>query len=168
MEELSSEKVHAGHTVDVSVKRYRRADGTEVTREVVEHPGSVAILAYDDEVVYLVRQPREAIEDDALLEIPAGTLEPGEGELECAQRELAEEVGLAAEHWHELKVVHTSPGVLSERATIFAATGLSPASGEQDADEQIDVVRLPRAEVKAALEGITDATTVVALLMLPT
>lgn len=168
MEQLSSEKVHAGHTVDVSVKRYRRVDGTEVTREVVEHPGSVAILAYDDEVVYLVRQPREAIEEDALLEIPAGTLEPGEGELECAQRELAEEVGLAAEEWRELKVVHTSPGVLSERATIFAATGLSPASGEQDADEQIDVVRLPRAEVQAALGGITDATTVVALLMLPT
>jgi ADP-ribose pyrophosphatase len=149
MELLDSDKIHDGHTIDVAVKRYRREDGNEVTREVVEHPGSVAILAYDDEAVYLVRQPREAVEVDALLEIPAGTLEPGEDELECAQRELAEEVGLAAEQWQLLKRVHTSPGVISEVATIFAATGLSAASGEQDADEEINVVRLPRAELEA-------------------
>lgn len=168
MELLGSEKIHAGHTIDVSVKHYRRVDGTEVTREVVEHPGSVAVLAYDEGVVYLVRQPREAVEVDGLLEIPAGTLEPGEGELECAKRELAEEVGLAAAHWRLLKTVHTSPGVISEVATIFAATGLSDASGEQDDDEQIDVVALPRAELEAALGEITDATTLIALLTLPT
>ncbi len=166
MELLDSKKVHEGHSVDVAVKRYRRADGTEVERQVVEHPGSVAILAYDDEVVYLVRQPREAVEDDGLLEIPAGTLEPGEDPLACGKRELAEEVGLAAEHWRELKLVHTSPGILSERAWIFAATGLSEAGGELDEDEQIEVVRLPRGEVAAALDGITDATTAIALLML--
>lgn len=167
MELLGSEKVHEGHAVDVSVKRYRRLDGTEVEREVVEHPGSVAILAYDDEVVYLVRQPREAVEADGLLEIPAGTLEPGEDTLECAKRELAEEVGLAATEWRELKTVHTSPGVLSEVASIFAATGLSAATAEMDEDEQIEVVRLPHTKVAAALEEITDATTVIALLMLP-
>lgn len=167
MEQLDSRKVHDGYAVDVSVNRYRRDDGTEVTREVVEHPGSVAILAYDDEVVYLVRQPREAVEEEALLEIPAGTLEPGEGELECARRELAEEVGLAAEHWRPLKRVHTSPGVLSEVATIFAASGLSAKPGaKQDEDEQIEVVRLPRAELDAGLEEITDATTLIALLLL--
>lgn len=166
MELLGTEKVHQGHTVDVSIRRYRREDGTEVERQVVEHPGSVAILAYDDEVVHLVRQPREAVEEDGLLEIPAGTLEPGEDPLACAKRELAEEVGLAAERWRELKLVHTSPGILSERAWIFAATGLSPASGELDEDEQIEVVRLPRAELAGALAGITDATTLVALLML--
>jgi 8-oxo-dGTP pyrophosphatase MutT (NUDIX family) len=166
MELLDSEEVYEGHTVGVSIKRYRRLDGDEVERQVVEHPGSVAILAYDDEVVYLVRQPREAVEADGLLEIPAGTLEPGEDPLECGKRELAEEVGLAAEHWRELKLVHTSPGILSERAWIFAATGLSPASGELDEDERIEIVRLPRAEVAAALDGITDATTLIALLML--
>lgn len=166
MELLESRQVHAGYAVDVAVKRYRRADGTEVEREVVEHPGSVAILAYDDEVVYLVRQPREAVEEDGLLEIPAGTLEPGESELECARRELAEEVGLAAAQWRQLKVVLTSPGVISERAAIFAATGLSAAVAEQDADEQIEVVRLPRSEVESALAEISDATTVIALLLL--
>lgn len=169
MEELDSRKVHDGYAIDVAVKRYRRADGTKVTREVVVHPGSVAILAYDDESVYLVRQPREAVEADGLLEIPAGTLEPGEDELECAKRELAEEVGLAAEHWRLLKTVHTSPGVISEVATIFAATGLSAEPGaEQDDDEQIEVVRLPRAELDISLAEITDATTLIALLLLPT
>jgi|SRR5215213_4529843 len=168
MELLQSRTVHEGYAVDVAVKRYRRVDGTEVEREVVEHPGSVAILAYDNEAVYLVRQPREAVEEDGLLEIPAGTLEPGESELECAQRELAEEVGLAAVQWRQLKAVHTSPGVISERATIFAATGLSATAAEQDADEQIEVVKLARAELGAALEGITDATTLIALLLLDT
>ena len=148
------------------MKRYRRAGGTEVERQVVEHPGSVAILAYDDEVVYLVRQPREAVEEDSMLEIPAGTLEVGEDPLACAKRELAEEVGLAAEHWRELKLVHTSPGVISERAWFFAATGLSEANAEVDEDEEIEVVRLPRGEVAAALEEISDATTAIALLML--
>lgn len=166
MELIDSKKAHEGHSVDVAIKRYRRQDGTEVERQVVEHPGSVAILAYDDEIVYLVRQPREAVEADGLLEIPAGTLEAGEEPLACGQRELAEEVGLAAEHWRQLKVVHTSPGILSEVAWIFAATGLSPASGELDEDEQIVVVRLPRAEIAGALAGITDATTLIALLML--
>jgi ADP-ribose pyrophosphatase len=166
VELLRSKKLHDGYAVDVASKRYRRADGNEVTREVVEHPGSVAILAYDDEVVYLVRQPREAVEDDGLLEIPAGTLEPGEDELACAKRELAEEVGLAAAEWRLLKRVHTSPGVISEVATIFAATGLSEASGEQDEDEEIEIVRLPRAELEAGLGEITDATTLIALLLL--
>jgi ADP-ribose diphosphatase len=166
MELLGTEKVYDGKGVDIVVKRYRRLDGTEVVREVVEHPGSVAILAYDDEVVYLVRQPREVVEEDGLLEIPAGTLEPGEEPLECAKRELAEEAGMAAEQWRELTVVHTSPGVISEVAHVFAATGLSAASAERDEDEQIEVVRLPRGELAAALEGITDATTLVALLLL--
>lgn len=167
MELLSSEKAHEGHTADVSVRRYRRADGSEVERQVVEHPGSVAILAYDDEVVHLVRQPREALEDDGLLEIPAGTLDAdGESPLECARRELAEEVGLAAEHWRELKVVHPSPGYLNEATTIFAATGLSEAAAEADEDEQIVIVRVPRAELDAWLPRISDAKTLVALLLL--
>jgi len=130
MELLDSRTTYEGFVADVKVKRYRRAGGSEVERQVIEHPGSVAILAHDAEVVYLVRQPREAVEDDGLLEIPAGTLDvTGEGELECAKRELAEEVGLAAAEWSLLKAVYPSPGFVSERATIFEATGLSAAAG---------------------------------------
>lgn len=167
MELLDRKALYEGKHVDFVSKRYRRADGTEVEREVVEHPGSVAVLAHDEEFAYLVAQPREAVEDDRLLEIPAGTLDvEGESELECAQRELAEEAELQAEEWNLLQVIYPSPGFLSEKVTIFEATGLSPASGERDDDETIEIVRLDLAEIDAALPEIRDATTVIALLRL--
>lgn len=137
MELLDSKTAYEGFVADVLLKRYRRAGGTEVERQVIEHPGSVAILAHDDEALYLVRQPREAVEEDGLLEIPAGTLDvAGEGELECA------------------------------RATIFEATGLSEAQSNPDEDEEIEVVRWPRADLDGAIAAVEDATTLVALLML--
>lgn len=167
MELLEARKLLEGGHVDVSEKRYRRANGAEVERQVVEAPDSASVLAYDEEFVYLVAQPREALEDDRLLEIPAGTLDPDdESELECAKRELAEEVQLRAERWSVLHVAHLSPGFLTEKTTIFEATGLSPASGEPDAEEEIEIVRLPLAEVGEALPRIRDAKTVIALLYL--
>lgn len=167
MELLETKVLHEGKHVDFLAKRYRRADGTEVEREIVEHPGSVAVLAYDKEFAYLVAQPREAVEDERLLEIPAGTLDvEEESELECAQRELAEEAELRAEDWSVIHVIYPSPGFLTERVTIFAATGLSPAGGERDEDEEIEVVRLDLAELDEALPRIRDATTVIALLWL--
>jgi ADP-ribose pyrophosphatase len=167
MELLGSKIAYEGFGIDVAVRRYRREDGTEVERQVVEHPGSVAILAHDDEFVYLVSQPREAVEEDALLEIPAGTLDhEGETELECGRRELAEEAYLAATDWTELTKIYPSPGYISEVVTIFIATGLSPASGERDEDEAIDIVRLPLAELDETLPRIRDASTLIALMAL--
>jgi len=167
MDLLKVKPLHEGKHVDFVAKRYRRADGSEVEREVIEHPGSVAVLAHDEEFAYLVAQPREAVEEDELLEIPAGTLDvDGESELECAQRELAEEAELRAENWCLLHVIYPSPGFLSERVTIFEATGLSPASGDRDDEEEIEVVRLDLAEIDQALPDIRDATTVIALLRL--
>ncbi|MBS1887358.1 MAG: NUDIX hydrolase [Actinobacteria bacterium] len=164
MELLDRKLAYAGYGVDVEIRRYRRRDGTEVERQVIDHPGSVAILAHDEEVVYLVAQPREAVEEDALLEIPAGTLDrAGESELECARRELAEEARLAAAEWTELAQVYPSPGYISEVVTIFLATGLSAARGERDADEAIDIVRLPLADLDEALPRIRDAATLIAL-----
>lgn len=163
MDHLETKPLHEGKHVDFVAKRYRREDGSEVEREIVEHPGSVAVLAYDDEFAYLVAQPREAVEEDELLEIPAGTLDvEGESELECAQRELAEEAELRAERWEVLHVVYPSPGFLTEKVTIFAATELSPAGGERDEDEEIEVVRLDLAQIDEALPQIRDATTVIA------
>ncbi len=164
MELLETKALYRGKHVDFVAKRYRHADGGEVEREVVEHPGSVAVLAYDDEFAYLVAQPREAVEEEELLEIPAGTLDhEGESELECAQRELAEEAELQAQEWSVLHVIYPSPGFLSEKVTIFEATGLSPASGERDEDEEIEIVRLDLAQLDQALPEIRDATTVIAL-----
>lgn len=167
MEHLDTRPLHEGKHVDFVAKRYRRADGSEVEREIVDHPGSVAVLAHDEEFAYLVAQPREAVEEDELLEIPAGTLDvEGESELECARRELAEEAELQAEEWSLLHVIYPSPGFLTEKVTIFQATGLSPAGGERDDDEEIEVVRLPLAEIEEALPEIRDASTVIALLRL--
>ena len=154
MEQLYAETLLEGIPFEVAKKGFRRADGSEVERQVVEHPGSVAIVAHDEECVYLVRQPREAVGDDGLLELPAGTMDvEGESELECAQRELSEEVDLRAERWRKLHTIYPSPGFLSETVTIFAATELSAAPGEGDEDEQIKIVRLPLAEVDSALPG---------------
>jgi ADP-ribose pyrophosphatase len=167
MELLDSRVVYEGYGVDVEIRRYRRVDGTEVERQVIDHPGSVAILAHDEEFVYLVAQPREAVEEDALLEIPAGTLDhDGETELACAVRELAEEARLAAAEWTELTKIYPSPGYISEVVTIFLATGLSAATGERDEDEAIDIVRLPLAELEEALPRIRDASTLIALMAL--
>jgi ADP-ribose pyrophosphatase len=167
VELLESRLAYEGYGVDVEVRRYRRLDGTEVERQVIDHPGSVAILAHDEEFAYLVAQPREAVEEDALLEIPAGTLDhEGESELEAAQRELAEEAELAAAEWTELTKVYASPGYISEAVTIFLATGLSAASGERDADEAIEIVRLPIAELDEALPRIRDSKTLIALMAL--
>jgi ADP-ribose pyrophosphatase len=167
MERLDSETVLDGAPFAVAQARFRRADGSEVERQVVEHPGSVAIVASDDKSVYLVRQPREAIGEDGLLEIPAGTMDvDGESELECAQRELSEEVGLRAGRWSRLRTIHPSPGFLSETVTIFLATDLSPAPGDGDADEQIEIVRLPLADLDSALAEVTDAKTLIALMLL--
>lgn len=167
MELLGTRPLHEGKHVDFVSKRYRRADGSEVEREIVQHPGSVAVLAHDEEFAYLVAQPREAVEEDELLEIPAGTLDvEGETELECARRELAEEAELQADRWNHLHTIYPSPGFLTEKVTIFEATTLSPATGNRDDDEEIEIVRLPLVEIEQALPEIRDATTVIALLRL--
>jgi hypothetical protein len=75
MEALQREVLAVGKRVDFVARRYRHADGSEVEREVVEHPGSVAILAHDPEFVYLVAKPREAVDEEELLEAPPGTLD---------------------------------------------------------------------------------------------
>lgn len=167
MERLESKRVFEGRVVDVADRRYRRGNGTEVERQIVEHPGAVGVVAHDDDFVYLVRQPREAVEDDALLEVPAGMLDvDGESEQACAERELGEEVGLRAERWRRMRSIFTTPGWADERLTLFEATGLSPVQAEADSEEEIEIVRLPLAEVDSALERIEDAKTVIGLLLL--
>src|SRR4051795_6155511 len=118
-ERLSSQTVHEGKIASVRVDRFRYEDGTESDREIVAHPGAVAIVAHDGQKLFLVRQPREAIGVPDLLELPAGKLdEEGEAPLDTAKRELAEEIGKAAEHWEHLSTIYTSPGFTDEQVHI--------------------------------------------------
>jgi 8-oxo-dGTP pyrophosphatase MutT (NUDIX family) len=167
MRELDSEIAFRGRVIQVALKRFRDDEGAEYERDVVEHPGAVGIVAHDDRFVHLVSQPREAIGEERSLEIPAGTLDqPGESPRDCAERELAEEVGLAAAEWRQMHEIAMTPGYSSERLTLFEATDLSPASAEPDEDERIEVVRHPLAELDDLIEQVEDAKTLIGLLLL--
>ena len=97
MERIASKTVHEGPRLTVRQERWRYADGSESERELADVEDAVTIVAHDDEFVYMVRQPREAVEEPALLELPAGKLDvPGESPLDCARRELVEEIGRSA------------------------------------------------------------------------
>src|ERR671919_1730622 len=114
-ERVGSEEIWSGKIASVRVDRVRFDDGEEAEREVVEHPGAVAVVAHDGERLWLVRQPREAVGDPALLELPAGKLdEEGESPLDTARRELAEEIGKGARTWRRLTSFYTSPGFADE------------------------------------------------------
>jgi 8-oxo-dGTP pyrophosphatase MutT (NUDIX family) len=164
---IGGETVHHGELVDVRVERYRHADGKEVTREVVRHKGAVGILAYDEQHVWLVRQPRESVGEPDLLEIPAGRLDvEGETPAQAARRELAEEIGKAAESWEPIVTYYTGAGFTDERVHLFAASGLSPASADSGEEERIEVVPWALSDLDGALAECRDAKTLIALFWL--
>ncbi len=174
-EEIDGETIFEGHVFAVRRGRYRRAGGAEVQRDVVLSSGAVAVVAYDDRHVYLVRQPREAIERSDVLELPAGRLDvEGEAPLATAQRELAEEIGMAADAWLHATTYFSSVGFTNEEVSIFLATGLSPADaqGTREAgaaaheDEEIEIVPWPLDELDGAIDAAVDAKTLVGLLWL--
>jgi ADP-ribose pyrophosphatase len=167
MERVGSEIVHEGRIATVRVDTFRAGDGSEYEREVVGHPGAVAIVAHDDERVFLVRQPREAVGVDDLLELPAGKLDvEGETPLDCARRELEEEAGVRAAEWREVKSFYTSPGFAEEEVTVFFATGLERVEPNPDEGEDLEIVEFPLAEIDAAVDACADAKSLVGLLLL--
>jgi 8-oxo-dGTP pyrophosphatase MutT (NUDIX family) len=166
-ERLEARTVFEGSIVDVCEGRFRHEDGEEVTRQWVVHPGAVGIVAHDGESVWLVRQPREAIGDPGLLELPAGKLdEDGESPLECGVRELAEEIGKAAATWEHLTTYFTSAGFTDEQCHIYLATDLSDQPGREVAGERIDVEPHPLADLDATIAGCKDAKTIIGLQLL--
>jgi ADP-ribose pyrophosphatase len=150
-----------GKLIDVVVERWG-----EHEREIVEHPGAVAIVAVDrDDNVVLVRQRREAARKE-LVEIPAGKIDEGEEPLATAKRELAEETGLSGGEWNEVAAFWTTPGFCRERITVFVAEGVE-SGGEQSLDdgEEVEVVRWPVGDIPSRLGELEDAKTLAGLLL---
>jgi ADP-ribose pyrophosphatase len=166
-EPLGGETVYSGRLVEVRMERFRHADGAEESREIVRHKGAVGVLAHDREHVWLVRQPREAVGEPDLLEIPAGRLDvDGEAPLEAAQRELAEEIGCGARSWEPILSYYSSAGFTDERVHLYAATDLYEKSAESEENERIEIVRWPLTEIDAAIAATADAKTLIALMWL--
>ena len=169
-ETLSSRRGFDGAWVHVRVDEVRLPTGRVSTREIVEHPGSVAIVGVTcDGNVLLLRQSHHAI-GRTLLGLPAGTLEPGESPEACARRELTEETGYRAGSLRQLAAFYTSPGYTNERLTIFHAADCEPAGGEIDPDELIRLAPMPLADVPRLLapgpDQLEDAKTLIGLLIL--
>ncbi len=162
---LSSREVYRGRILRVREDTVLLPNGQQGTREVVEHPGGVGILALDGGDVLLVRQYRYVF-SRVLTEIPAGKREPGEAPFLTAQRELREEIGAAAGEWTDLGALIASPGCYGETLYLYLARDLTFGAAHPDEDEFLEPLRVPfDTAVAQCLNGeLTDAKTVAAIL----
>lgn len=166
-ETLESEIVYPGRTFTVRRDRVRLPDGRQSRLDIVEHVGSVIIIPVDEDGnLLLVRQYRHAAGLD-LLELPAGTLDPGEAPEACARREVREETGMAAGRLESLGGFYLAPGYSTEYMHVFLAGDLRPDPLEADADEFLSVERLPLDEALrlAGSGGLPDAKSLAALFL---
>jgi ADP-ribose pyrophosphatase len=156
----SSERVWQGRLLAVTVEEW---GGYE--REIVEHPGAVVILAIDrDGYVTFVRQRREATRA-RLLELPAGTAEPGEEAHVTARRELREECGLTGGKWSRLGAFWTAPGFCREYMHVFLAVDVEVGEADPEPDEELELVRCHLDELDRLIPELEDAKTLAALLL---
>jgi ADP-ribose pyrophosphatase len=164
---IGTREVYDGRVVKLRVDEIEVRSGLNVRREVVAHPGAVVIVPVDAEGRILwVRQHRWAAQRE-LLELPAGTLEPGEAPEETARRELIEEAGVAAATWQRLGGFFSAPGFCEEYLHAFLATDLTEEHADGDEDEDIEVVPLTLAESLALIDagGVEDAKSLSAMLL---
>jgi len=165
---VESRRPFVGRLLRVRVDEVELDDGRRTSREVVEHPGAVAMLAWDGEGLALVRQWRHAA-GRALLEVPAGTIDAGEDPASTAARELAEETELEADHWERGPAFFTAPGFCTEYLTVYLATGLRAAApGTHPDDEDLELTHLTLSQALEAIDSgeIEDAKSIVAILWL--
>lgn len=156
-------KIFHGRIIEVEVETVQLPNGSNLELEIVRHPGGAAVVALDGEArVCLLRQYRPVI-DDWLWELPAGKIDDQEPPFTTAQRELAEEAGLAAARWEELGSMVSSPGVFTERVHLYLARELSEVPDTPHPSEIFEVHWLPLHDVLARARNgtITDAKTVI-------
>ena len=164
---MSREIVHVGRKIKVALDVTTTPDGVTIRRDMIFHPGAVVILpVIDADHVCLLKNFRFVV-DETLLELPAGTLEPGEPLEDAARRELLEETGYTAGKWRYLQFLYASPGVLDEKLHLFVAEDLTPGPSQPEADEQLEPITLRFDEVlRMCLAGeVTDAKTITAILL---
>jgi ADP-ribose pyrophosphatase len=163
-ERIGSDEVFSGRIASVRRDRFKHDDGDVVEREIVAHPGAVAVVAHDGEKLWMVRQPREPV-GEYLLELPAGKLDAdGEGALETAQRELAEEIGKGAEKWDHLTTFWSSPGFSDEQIHIYLATDLYDQEAEAEENERIEIETVPLTDLDNLIRDCADGKSLVGLL----
>jgi ADP-ribose pyrophosphatase len=170
---ISSKLAYKGRVVNVYSDTVEEPNGLVFKRDVIRHNGSVVILAIDElvdpknPIVILERQYRHAV-GELLLELPAGRIEPNEPPLAAAKREMIEETGYRAKTWKRLTKYFASPGFLGESMHIFLARDIRTGVAQPEADEQIEILRLPLAEAMALIESgkIHDGKTLIGLLLL--
>jgi ADP-ribose pyrophosphatase len=164
-ERIGGDEVWKGRIGTVRVDRFRHDDGEIVTREVIAHPGAAVMVPFDGERIWLVRQPREAVGEQSLLELPAGKLDaPGEQPLDVAKRELREEIGKAAATWQHLVSFYASPGFTDEEIHAYLATDLSDDPAEAEENERIEIVVEPVSRLDDVIRSCRDSKSLVALL----
>jgi ADP-ribose pyrophosphatase len=162
-----TESIYNGRVVKLVVHDVELPDGKPSKRELVKHPGAVAVVALDaDQNVLLVRQYRIAA-DQILLEIPAGTLNPGEDPQVCAERELQEETGYRPGSIEKIGGIYVAPGYTTEFIHLYLATDLTDSKLAQDEDEFIEAERVPLTEALRYIESgqIIDGKSISALLL---
>lgn len=164
---MSRTIVHRGRKIQVAVDVSPGADGKAIQRDIVLHPGAVAILPLVDNAHVCLLRNHRFIVDQVLWEVPAGTLEPGEPVEVAGPRELEEETGYRAATWRKLCEFYPSPGVLSERTHVFVASNLTPGPMRPEADEQLEPVTVSWEQALAWVRDgtIRDAKTLVAILL---
>ncbi len=166
---LDEQPIYDGWIIKVAKGRFAAPDGSTFERDVVHHPGAVAVVPIDGDDIILVRQYRSAI-DQVIWEIPAGLRDvDGEPPADTAQRELAEEIGMRAGSLELISAVHNSVGFCDEQIHIFLGHDLVETERElTDSPEELamDIVRLPLADAEAMIGTgeITDAKTVIGIL----
>ncbi|MDD3839174.1 MAG: NUDIX hydrolase [Clostridia bacterium] len=164
---IDSKKIFDGKIIKLKVDTVLLPDGKKSTREIVNHPGAVAILPLTDKnELIMVKQYRKPIER-VLLEVPAGKLDEDELPEECAERELEEETGLTAEKLINLSSIYTTPGFSDEVIHLFIATGLKKGRANSDDDEFLEVVKIPFNKVMEMIEQnlIMDSKTINCILL---
>lgn len=167
VEILTSETLYRGRAFDVRRDQIRLPNGKSTALDIVDHSGAITIVPVDASgVIWFVRQYRHPT-GQMLLELPAGTLEPGEQPEEAALREIREEIGMAAKSIKLLGEFYLAPGYSTEYMYIYLALGLTPAPLDQDEDEILFVEKIPAIEAYQLIESdkILDAKTLLGLYM---